>query len=170
MNTFTPWETLQPELQARLHWAVRSCQEYEEASRFLFTPGVMGSPLGRFIESGRYVYVLSFFHHRDGAMRPLLIDLGWNGLLQTIEVLLTTPYGKTTFGELLAAFRNKVIAHMSFDLDIIRAELKRVHPGINDAILGSFGSDVADLFLKVEMVAHQLQKAYPQALAESPEA
>lgn len=164
-NTFTPWDKLTPELQDRLRWAVRSCEEYESASRFLWAAGVAGSPLGRFIESGRYVYVAGYFHFRDGALRVLLADLGWKDLLATIEKRLTKPLGpRATFGDLLAVVRNKIVAHPSFDLDMMRTELRRVYPGINDAVLAEFTRDVADLFDVVEMTVAQIRKCYPEAM------
>jgi hypothetical protein len=158
------WDVLSDSDKEEVRLVVRSLQAFEAASRFIRTNLTKIPPdLMRFMEAGRYVYAVAYFHKAEPLLLPVFERLGVSNTLGPTLKLLEKPYGNTTLLGLLTYLRNKMVAHPA-SVEKILTRLRSDWPGVTDAKVEAMTTDIAYVFDQIEMIADAMQRWYPQAV------
>jgi hypothetical protein len=100
-----------------------------------------------------------------GTFYKALKTIGQERLLEPIQEVLDTPIGSTTFGELVRAFRNKVIVHTIYrDADLDRLYK---HANMEDPLIATkFQETLLDVYHVTRLLAPELIERAGYRLAD----
>jgi hypothetical protein len=131
-----------------------------------------GSPAIAFYMSAIYQHIAVFYlldkSQQDamgGTFYKALKQIGHEQLLESIQDVLNSPIGSTTFGEVVRIFRNKGIVHANFwdvDLDCLYKSANMEDP----CVAGKFQDALFDVYLATRALAPELIKRAGFCLAD----
>lgn len=136
---------------------------YEAADHFS-TVAADGSAAMRFYMNSLYQYCCNYYLV-GGAnkLRNILQDVGSGDLLESLEILLATPLGETTFREILRTFRDKFLTHQTFTIGPIKDKIYGKFDLRDPANGQIFSHLVKDLFFQTQRLYFDLASRFPKA-------